>query len=271
MDRLADRWSIRSMTTAWARDLDGTVSVVTGASRGIGRAVALSLASAGSQLVLAARDESDLKETLNQIESAGGRAVVFPTDVGDGRSVSAFVQDVAEQFEKVDVLVNNAGSRQNFATIDNLDEETWTEIVNVNLSSVYRVSRAFFPLLTQARDSAVVNVASIAGPVAFAKIGAYSAAKSGVIALTKTMAAEWADRGVRVNAVAPGWIESPMNVELRTEPENRANFESIRDRSLLKRFGRPEEVARLVTFLATERDGYITGEVMFIDGGWTAI
>lgn len=259
------------MTSTWAQDLEGTVSVVTGASRGIGRSIAQALAEAGSQVVVAARATADLKETANQIEAAGGVAVAIQTDVGDSASVRALVAAVEERFDQVDVLVNNAGARQNFANIDELDEATWQDIVNINLSGVYRMSHSFHPLLVRANPAAVVNVASIAGPVAFPRIGAYSAAKAGVIGLTKTMAAEWADEGIRVNAVAPGWIESPMNLELRTDPDNRGAFESIRERSLLKRFGRPEEVARLVTFLATERDGYITGEVVFIDGGWTTI
>jgi NAD(P)-dependent dehydrogenase (short-subunit alcohol dehydrogenase family) len=259
------------MTTDWARDLRDTVSVVTGASRGIGRSIARSLAAAGSRVVLAARDAADLKETTNQIEATGGTALAVPTDVGDLASVTALAATVQEHFDQVDVLVNNAGARQDFATIDELDEATWQQIVDINLGSVYRMSRAFYPLLVRGSPSTVINVASIAGPVAFARIGAYSAAKAGVIGLTKTMAAEWADAGLRVNAVAPGWIESPMNHELRTHPDNRETFLSIRDRSLLKRFGRPEEVARLVTYLATERDGYVTGEVIFIDGGWTTI
>jgi NAD(P)-dependent dehydrogenase (short-subunit alcohol dehydrogenase family) len=222
-------------------------------------------------VVIAARDAADLKETTNQIEAAGGTALAVPTDVADPGSVTSLASAAEERFGRVDVLVNNAGARQNFAMIHELDETTWHEIVDTNLGSVYRVSRAFHPLLVKASPAMVINVASIAGPVAFAKIGAYSAAKAGVIGLTKTMAAEWADAGVRVNAVAPGWIESPMNHELRTDPDNRETFLSIQDRSLLKRFGRPEEVARLVTYLATERDGYVTGEVIFIDGGWTTI
>ena len=158
-----------------------------------------------------------------------------------------------------------------FKTLDQLPESEWDAIVDVNLKGVFLCSREAARLMMRNGGGSVVNVASIAGPVAFPRIGAYCAAKAGVIALTRVMAAEWAEHHIRVNAVAPGWIESPMNVELRTEPQNAETFKQLRNQTFLKRFGRPREVADVIAFLASPEASYIDGEVIYIDGGWTAV
>ena len=251
--------------------LEGKVAVVTGASRGIGEAIAIALADNGADVAVLARTESDLARTAAQVRERGRKSEVQVCDVVSAASVTASFEGVWETFGRVDILVNNAGSRQNFKTVDQLPESEWDAIVDVNLKGVFLCSREAARLMMRNGGGSVVNVASIAGPVAFPRIGAYCAAKAGVIALTRVMAAEWAEHHIRVNAVAPGWIESPMNVELRTEPQNAETFKQLRNQTFLKRFGRPREVADVIAFLASPEASYIDGEVMYIDGGWTAV
>ena len=245
--------------------LTGKVALVTGASQGIGRAIALALAQEGAQVALMARNRQGLEETLELI---GGSGTIMPCDVTDPPAVRQAVEDVVSALGGLDVVVNNAGQRQNFKTLDKLSIEEWRKVVEANLSSVFYVTNAAAPHLIEQRSGAVVNVSSIAGPFAFPTIGSYSAAKAGVIGLTKTMAAEWAEFGVRVNSVAPGWTESPMNVELRTDPGNAELLATITSKIPLGRFASGSEIAQAVVFLAGATGSYITGETLMVDGGW---
>ena len=253
--------------------LEGKAAVVTGASRGIGREIAAAFAREGARVAALARTESDLAETVETLEGGGGAGahLAVVCDVTDPEEVDSAVGRVLAEFGRIDVLVNNAGGRQNFARLDQLDAGEWRRAVDSNLSSVFYVSKAAVQGMIAGGSGSIVNIASIAGPVGFTRIGAYTAAKAGVIALTKVMAAEWAEFGVRANAVAPGWTESPMNYELRTDPANRPLFESIRGQTLLKRFGAPSETAAAVLFLAGSTGSYITGETLAVDGGWLAV
>lgn len=251
--------------------LEGKVAVVTGASRGIGEAIALALADDGADVAVLARTESDLEKTAAEVRESGRKAQVVLCDVGSSSSVVAGFEGIWKNFGRLDILINNAGSRQNFKTVDELPEAEWDAVIDVNLKGTFLCSREAAQLMMRNGGGSIVNIASIAGPVAFPRIGAYCAAKAGVVALTKVMAAEWAEHHIRVNAVAPGWIESPMNVELRTEPKNADMFAHLRNQTFLKRFGRPREVADVVSFLASPAASYIDGEIIFIDGGWTAV
>jgi NAD(P)-dependent dehydrogenase (short-subunit alcohol dehydrogenase family) len=251
--------------------LEGKVAVVTGASRGIGEAIAIALADDGADVAVLARTESDLEKTAAQVRERGRRSEVQVCDVSSAASVAAGFEGVWESFGRLDILVNNAGSRQEFKSVDQLPESEWDTVVDVNLKGTFLCSREAARLMMRNGGGSVVNVASVAGPVAFPRIGAYCAAKAGVIALTRVMAAEWAEHHIRVNAVAPGWIESPMNVEIRTEPRSVETFRQLRNQTFLKRFGRPREVADVIAFLASPQASYIDGEVIFIDGGWTAV
>ena len=248
--------------------LAGKVALVTGASQGIGRAIAVALAGEGAQVGLLARNRRGLEETLEMI---GGSGVVAPCDVTDPSAIAGAVEDVVSALGGLDVVVNNAGTRQNFRRLDELSIEEWDKVIAANLSSVFYVTRAAVQHLIEQRSGAVVNVSSIAGPLGFPTIGSYSASKAGVIGVTKTMAAEWCEFGVRVNSVAPGWTSSPMNVELRTDPANAELFETIKSKILMGRFADASEVAAAVVFLAGASGSYITGQTLMVDGGWSVV
>lgn len=252
-------------------DFTDKVVVVTGASRGIGRELAGAFCQAGARVAALSRSTEDLEVTVEEAARRGGSAEAWTCDVTSPEQVEAAIDGVHDRLGPIDVLVNNAGQRQNFSRLDELEVKEWRRVTEANLSSVFYVTRSVVPRMIERGEGAVVNIASIAGPVAFARIGAYCAAKAGVIALTKVMATEWAELGIRVNAVAPGWIESPMNHELRTDPRNRDLLESIKGRTLLGRFGVAPEVAAAVLFLAGPGAAYVTGETLFVDGGWTTV
>ncbi len=248
--------------------LAGKVALVTGASQGIGRAIALALAQEGAQLALLARNRAGLEETL---EMMGGSGVVAACDVTDPSAVTAAVDDVVSALGRLDVVVNNAGQRQNFARLDQLPTEEWERVITANLSSVFYVTRAAVRYLIEQGSGSVVNVSSVAGPLGFPTIGSYCASKSGVIGVTRTMAAEWCEFGVRVNSVAPGWTASPMNVELRTDPANSEILEDIISRIPMGRFADASEVASVVVFLAGSTGSFITGQTLVVDGGWSMV
>ena len=251
--------------------LEGKVAVVTGASRGIGRGIARAFASEGARVAALARTTDDLRSTVEMLEGGAGSHLAVTCDVTDPDQIASALDMVRADLGGLDVLVNNAGRRQNFNRLHNLDAAEWRMTIEANLSSVFYMSQAAARSMIAQGSGSIVNIASVAGPVAFARIGAYSAAKAGVIALTKVMAVEWAEFGIRTNAVAPGWTESTMNHELRTDPANRELFESIRDQTLFKRFGVPSEIAEAVLFLAGTGASYITGETLTVDGGWVAV
>ncbi len=251
--------------------LKDKVAVVTGASRGIGRGIAQAFAGEGARVAALARTEDDLQDTVAMLEGDAGSHLAVTCDVTDPEQIASALDRVRTGLGGLDVVVNNAGRRQKFNRLHKLDVDEWRMAIEANLSSVFYVSQAAATSMIAQGSGSIVNIASVAGPVAFARIGAYSAAKAGVIALTKVMAVEWAEFGIRTNAVAPGWTESTMNYELRTDPANRELFESIRDQTLFKRFGVPSEIANAVLFLAGTGSSYITGETLIVDGGWVAV
>lgn len=248
--------------------LAGKAALVTGASQGIGRAIAVALANEGAQVGLLARSQAGLEETLELI---GGSGVVVPCDVTDSAAVAPAVDRAVSALGRLDVVVNNAGTRQNFSRLDELAIEEWDRVIGTNLSSVFYVTRAAAPYLIEQGSGSVVNVSSVAGPLGFPTIGAYSASKSGVNGATRTMAAEWCEFGIRVNAVAPGWTASPMNAELRTDPANTEMLDTIVSKIPMGRFADASEIAHVVVFLAGSTGSFITGQTLIVDGGWSVV
>lgn len=242
--------------------LAGRIALVTGASRGIGRAVALGLARKGAVVVINyERNARAAQETLEEIVKAGGRAETAQFDVSDSGQVEQAVKKIVDQHEKIDILVNNAG-----IAIDDLlvriKDEDWERVMRTNLGGTVNCTRAVCRSMIRERWGRVINIASVVGQIGNAGQSAYAASKAGIIGFTKAVARELASRGVTVNAVAPGFIETEMTERLS---------EKVREEYLrsvpLGRFGTSGEVAAAVCFLASDEAGYITGQVIGVNGG----
>lgn len=243
--------------------LNGKVSVVTGASRGIGRAIAVALAAQGASVVLAARDEGKLAEGVREIEAAGGKAMPIVMDVADRASIDAAFERILEVQGRVDHLVNNAG-----ITRDNLllrmKTADWEDVLSTNLTAAFHCTQAVLrPMLKQRSGGRIVNVTSVVGLTGNAGQANYAASKAGIIGFTKSLAREVASRGITANAVAPGFIETDMTHAM-TEEAKKAVFAAIP----MGRVGKPEDIAALVSFLVSDAAGYITGQVLGVDGGF---
>lgn len=249
-------------------ELDGRTAIVTGASSGIGRASAIKLAEAGANVVVADVNVEGGKETVSAITGAGGIAVFQATDVSSRAQVEALVQRAVDAYGGLDLAFNNAGIEGGMAPVTECTDETWDRTIAVNLSSVFYSMRAEIPEMLKRGGGAIVNCASIAGLVGFGTLPAYVASKHGVVGITKTAALECAEQGIRVNALCPGVIRTPM-VERVThgDPEVEAGFVAGEP---VHRMGTPEEMADVVVWLLSDRSSFVTGQAIAADGGWTA-
>ncbi len=246
-------------------DLSGKVALVTGASKGLGRAMALGLARAGCDLALCARDEAGLLETRAAVEALGIRAEPFGLDVLSRESVGAAVAAVAASFGKIDVLVNNAGVNVRKTTLD-LAEEEWDRVLDTNLKGYFLVARAVAPHMIRRGRGKVIHLSSIFGAVGMNNQLAYACSKGGINQMTKVMAIEWAPHNIQVNAIGPTYFETPLVAQLRNDPER---FRFINERTPMGRWGQPEELEGTVIFLASKASDFITGQTIYVDGGWT--
>jgi len=242
--------------------LEGRVSLVTGASRGIGRAIARALALEGATVFVGARDEGRLAEVVRECADAGGTAVALVLDVSDRTSVDAALQKILEAQGRVDHLVNNAG-----ITRDNLllrmKKEEWDQVLATNLTGTYLCTQAVLKPMLKQRSGRIVNVTSVVGLTGNAGQANYAASKAGIIGFTKAVAREVASRSITVNAVAPGFIDTDMTAAMTDKAR-----ESLISSIPLGRVGRPEDIASAVAFLVSDAAAYITGQVLGVDGGF---
>lgn len=245
--------------------LQGQVALVTGASKGLGKALAVGLAKAGADLALCARNPDDLQQARGDIEALGGRVEIFSADVLSRASIQDAVAAVLKAFGKIDILVNNAGINIRKPVLD-LQEEEWDQVLNTNLKGYFLVAQAVVPDMIKRQKGKVINMASILGSVGLENQAPYASSKGGVIQLTKVMALEWARHHINVNAIGPTYFETPLVAALRNDPER---FRFINERTPMGRWGQPEELEGTIIFLASKASDFITGQTIFVDGGWT--
>jgi 3-oxoacyl-[acyl-carrier protein] reductase len=244
-----------------AESLEGRIALVTGASQGIGRACALELAAAGATVALAARNESRLSEAAGEIEAAGGKAAGFALDISSEESIKAAAKAVLERFGKVEILVNNAGITRDGLML-RMKRADWDDILTTNLTGAFLLTQAILSPMLKNRWGRIIHISSVVGRTGQAGQVNYAASKAGLIGMTRAMAREVASRGITVNAVAPGYIETPMTAALNAE-QRAAMMTSIP----LGRAGTDRDVAQAVAFLASDAAAYITGHVLDVNGG----
>jgi 2-deoxy-D-gluconate 3-dehydrogenase len=244
--------------------LDGQVALVTGASAGMGAAMAIALAEAGADVAVHGNSRSPA-DTVARIESAGRRAVSVIGDLGDRAVSGRLVGDVVSHFGRLDILVNNAGLIKRAAAVEFSDED-WDRVLEVDLTSAFRLARAAgAQMIAAGRGGRIVNITSLLAFQGGITVPAYAAAKGGLAQLTKALANEWAAKGINVNAIAPGYIETDVTAALRADA---ARNRQILDRIPAGRWGQPDDMAGAVVFLASSASRYVHGHVLAVDGGW---
>jgi 3-oxoacyl-[acyl-carrier protein] reductase len=251
-------------TGAFQVDLSGQSAIVTGASRGIGRAVALALAAAKANVACVARNADALADTAKAISAAGGTAKVYPCDVANTESVQKVVDGVVETWGKLHIVVNNAGITRD-TLIPRMSDEDWDCVIETNLRGTFLFTRAATRPMMQARYGRIINMASVSGLTGNPGQSNYSASKAGIIGMTRSVARELASRKVTVNAVAPGFIQTEM-----TEAMGPVVLDEVKKRIPAKRLGQVGDIAGAVLFLASDAAAYITGQVITVDGGLSA-
>jgi len=240
---------------------DGKVAVVTGAARGIGQAIAKRLAQEGADVTICDLQVEWLAETAGIVQGLGRKALPLAVDVGDSAAVNACIAEVVKVFGKVDIMVNNAGITKDTLLV-RMSDDDWDAVLRVNLKGTFLFTRAVAKHMMKQRSGAIVNIASISGIIGTAGQANYAASKAGVIALTKSTANELAARGVRANAIAPGFISSKMTDALSEDVRNQ-----YLSRIPLGRFGTVDDIASAVVFLASEQSSYLTGQTLNVNGG----
>ena len=242
-------------------DLSDKVAIVTGAGRGIGRAVALKLAGAGARVVVSDILEEEAKAVVGEIKASGGQGLAVLADVSSASDVGRMVEETLAAYNRIDILVNNAGIARDQLML-RMSEEDWDKVIAVDLKSVFLCTKAVLRYMVRQRWGRVISLSSIAGIAGNKGQANYSAAKAGIIGFTRTVAREVGSHGVTVNAIAPGFIETDMTRGMKEEWR-----QEIKKLIPLDRFGTPDDVAESVAFLASEEAGYITGQVLSVNGG----
>jgi NAD(P)-dependent dehydrogenase (short-subunit alcohol dehydrogenase family) len=247
--------------------LEGKVAVVTGASRGIGRAIALGLARAGAAVTVAARTSRDLEALAEEIESLGARALAVPADVTDRSQVEGLFEQTLERLGAFDVLVNNAGGTRFAAPLVGVRPDGWDKVLRLNLDAVFHATQLAARHMAERGGGSIIQMVSVAGISGAPGLSFYSAAKGAVRLMTQSAAKELAQSGVRLNSIAPGWIKTDLNAMLRDDP---ASSNYITTMIPMGRWGEPHEVVGAAIYLASDASSFVTGTTLVVDGGQTA-
>jgi NAD(P)-dependent dehydrogenase (short-subunit alcohol dehydrogenase family) len=249
------------MQQSWF-DLTGRVALITGGSKGLGRATAQALAQAGADVALASRTRADLEEAAEEIGRTGRRVLVVPADMGDEASIAAMTQTVIDAFGQIDILVNNAGIEGQGSIVD-MPAERWDAITNVNLRGPMLCCKHVGPHMIARRSGKVINMASVFATRVARYMGAYAATKAALVQLTRTLALEWIRHNIQVNALCPGYIRTPMNADWFETDQGKRFIEKLPS----GRIGEPHELHAAAVFLASDATSYITGTTLYVDGG----
>lgn len=244
--------------------LDGKRALVTGAGRGIGAGIARGLAEAGADLILLARGEADLRETAAGLTDTGRKIDIFPCDLLKTREISGQFAQMVSQFGPIEILVNNAGMSRRGPAVD-LAIDDWQTVLDLNVTAMFELSRAFARERIARGGGKVVNIGSLMCSATRPNVSAYTASKGAVLLLTKSLAVEWAEHRILVNAIGPGYIETPLTQPLVDDPKFTA---WVKESCPLARWGKPSDLAGPVVFLASPASDFVTGQIMYVDGGW---
>jgi len=246
--------------------LNGKVGIVTGASKGLGRSMAIGLAEAGADLAIISRGMPDLMKVVEEMKSLGRKVLPISADMTDTKQIADVVQKTLDEFGKIDILINNAGTtiRQN---IEDVTEEAWDTVMNLNIRGAFFCAQAVGKVMIKQGKGKIINTASLLSAIGGPKAVAYSAAKGGIAQITKCMAVEWSKYNINVNAIAPGYFRTPLTQPLQDDPERSAK---ILSRIPMQRWGEPDDLKGIAVFLSSEASDYVTGQVIFVDGGWMA-
>lgn len=251
------------------QNLKNKVALITGARQGMGKSHAIALANQGAKVVVTDINQTDCQKVVDKIKNSGGEAIAFKLDVSDKSEVDSVVAEIVKKFGQLDILINNAGIVQ-FKPFLELSEEDWDRTIDINLKGEFLCAQAAAKVMKEREGGVIVNIVSVAmgqQGIGMPNIAHYCASKGGIAAMTEALAVELAPFNIRVNAIAPGLIETPMIDVVKSDPKM---LEAMLQRVPLKRVGRPEEVSELVVFLASDSSSYMTGAVVVIDGGWLA-
>ena len=242
-------------------DLNDKIAIITGASQGIGRTMAIVFARSGASVVCVARSEKKIKELSVKIENEGGRAIPIVCDIGDGDSFSKTIKSVVDRFGKLDILINNAGITRD-SLLMRMNDNQWDEVIQTNLKGAFFGMKAAIRPMMKNKFGRIINITSIVGLTGNPGQANYAASKAGLIGMTQSIAKEVGSRGITVNCIAPGWIDTEMTEEL---PEN--SKRDLLDRIPIGKIGKPENIAYTAVFLASDEASYITGQTITVDGG----
>lgn len=247
--------------------LNGKTAIVTGASRGIGKAIALGFAKAGADLVLVSRNLSALKEVAREIESLGRKVSPISVDIGNPEEIRRGVESVLKTFPRIDILVNNAGISPVLKKSEEMDLKEWEEIIRVNLTGTFVFCLEVGRVMIKQGGGKIINMVSVGAVVGFPRQVGYCASKGGILQLTRVLALDWLRYNIQVNAIGPAYMETELTKGMR---ESKIISENLLRRTPMGRFGKPEEVVGAAIYLASDASSYVTGQTLFVDGGWLA-